>query len=188
MTPQTYQSPQSTTKIRPTKTGIWVGVMLMVVAFIAFVGLMAGGLVSLFSDFSDYAQVEAGSTEALELDSGTYLVFIEQGAYAGVTVVGDSGPLDLRLPTANSTYSADEAQFGSAFAFDAPSAGTYQVTNEGPGLIAVGPPFAGKLVGVLLVPFLVGLLVGGAGLALLITTLVRRRNARRRLVQPQQYA
>lgn len=171
----------STDEIRPKKTGIWIGISLMVLSFIVTGAGIAIGLVGLFSDLGNYDQLEAGTSVVLELDQGDYTVFTEDNSSSTVTIVGDDGPVEFDRPSGTSNYTADGSQWYSALSFDVKQAGSFEVTNEGPGRISIGPPFGGRIAKAILLPMLVGFLMFLGGLVLLVVTLMRRRKARQQL-------
>lgn len=177
-----YPSGPPPAEIRPKVMWIWIGAGLMVLAFALSILLFVLQLTGLQSTLNALDRVPSGSTVTLDLDSGTYSVYVEDHGRANVIVSSPSGDIPVRTPSTSETYDFGDFHASVRGTFDVEEAGPVAVTNNGFDAVRVGEPVVGQLISTVLIPFAVGAVLGITGLVILIITLVRRSQAKKRVV------
>lgn len=165
--------------VGPRKRWIWIGGSLMALGAVAFVGLLIYGFVDFFRELSGFERVAAGETSIIDLDRGDYLIFVEGYETSTVEIIGQSGLISLRPVTTASEITVDDFHGLARYSFETSESGPVTVNNLGTARIAIGPPFLGKIVRMVLLPFAVGGPLFAIGGIMLIVTLVKRSEARR---------
>lgn len=183
MTPA-YQTPSPAAQVRPKLVWVWVAVALMVIAFVTTMVLLFTNVSRLQGDLDELPRLEPGESAVLDLDPGTYLVYVEgysETFLPDVSVVGDDGEVPVVQSSVTEEYDIGDFRGRSNSQFIISEAGSYGVFNYSSDRIAVGPSLIGKLVRAVVVPFGIGAVLGISGLVLLIVTLVRRRRSKSQL-------
>jgi len=147
-------------------------------------------LVNLGNEVDDFQRVPVPGEGNVQLEARKYVIYYE-GPNAdevvpqfeiAITDTEAGRPLAIETYGSSLTYSFGES--GSAQATVTPSrAGTYAVRTSGAqgtsaAQVAFGRSIAGPLLRSILGAFAIGGLLTGAGIALLVVTIVRRRRAR----------
>ena len=180
-----YDAPPPVRRRRPSGWWFAVGGVLVVVAIATFVALFAWTLTG-FLDTD--ATVDAdGRPETVRIDgSDRRMLWLEDGL-SQTCVVADPDTGD-EIPTrpVNDDFTRSEGDTGwTGSVTFAPGSGRVEVTCTGGGTVVVGPaPAIGSFVTGLLATILVPLLLGGAGVVVLIITGVLFATGRPRRDRP----
>ncbi|MGD9793691.1 MAG: hypothetical protein AB7V43_09440 [Acidimicrobiia bacterium] len=195
-----YSAPATPPKLKPSKSGIWIGVLLMAAGIISGIAIIVVSLVRVSDRVDKFPRVAVGSSYEMNFsESGDYVVYLEydgddepatpEGLYVCAVKTGGSGEckddpdkLPVRSYTNDLSFSFNGTQGKAVFKFEIPDAGKYVFASEAsensPRLM-VGPSVLNALVGPILLSFAIGGLLFLIGLVLFIVTLVRRKRARR---------
>lgn len=177
-------------RIVRSRTGYWVSGGLIAVGVAGAVLWLVLSLVSLGNEIDDFQRVPVPGEGTVQLEARKYVIYLE-GSNGGevaprfeiaVTDPETARPLAIETYDGSLTYSFGEE--GSAQAtLTPPRAGTYRVETAGAertpeAQVAFGRSVAGSIVRSVLGAFAIGALFTGAGVALLVVTIIRRRRAR----------
>lgn len=195
-----YAAPAPPQKLKPSKSGIWLGVLLMTAGIIAGIAIVVVSLMRVSDRVDEFPRVSVGSSYEMSFsESGDYVVYLEysgdneppvpQGLYVCVVKPGSDvackdnpDKLPVRSYTNDLSFSFNGTQGKAVFKFKIPDAGKYvfesEASEDSPRLM-VGPSVLNALVGPMLLAFAIGGVLFLIGLVLLIVTLVRRKRARR---------
>jgi hypothetical protein len=179
------------------KSGYWIGGVLVFLGVAAAILWGVLGFRGVVNTVDDFQRVEIPGSGKVRLEARKYIVYVEgpgadenvPGVRVQITDERTERPLTLSSYSGSLVYSFN--QDGSAQAtVTAPRAGDYRVltagTDPGDGFsIALGESIGGKIVKAVVGALLVGVILGGSGIALLIVTAVRR--SRRRAPPPDHW-
>jgi hypothetical protein len=190
-------------KLKPSSAGVWIGSILMVLGVVTGIVIAAVSLVQLSDQVDRYPRLELGAEQPLNFsEGGTWVVYREYRAgdsepdvprgievlVAPASFTGDLVDCDSRCvgvkPYINDfSFSVNGTAGVAVVKMEIPSAGDYRVLvtdSSETYRVFIGRRMLRAIAKVALLSIGVGLAVFGPGLALLITTLVRRKRARRR--------
>ena len=175
------------------KAGYWIGGGLIVCAIAGAILWAVLGIARIVSTIDDFQHVQIPASQNVRLEARKYVIYVEgPGAddspppvRISVTDERTQTPVSVRGYSSDVTYSFNTT--GSAQAtVEPPRAGTYRVrtASSQPGYqLAIGESVGGKIVSAVVGAFVVGGVLGIAGVALLVSTGVRR--SRRRQQPPR---
>jgi hypothetical protein len=189
-------------KVKPSTAGIWIGSVLMALGVITGIVIAAVSMVKLSDQVDRYPRLDLGVEESLNFsDGGTWVVYRQYRS----TESQPPAPVNMDVRIAPASFTGDLGDCGSAclaaepyvndFSFSlngtsgvavakvtVPSAGQYRVlVTDGSEdyTVFIGRRMLRAMARVALASIGVGGAIFSAGLVLLITTLVRRKRARR---------
>ncbi|MDX6688782.1 MAG: hypothetical protein QOG15_239 [Solirubrobacteraceae bacterium] len=174
------------------RVGYWLGGGLIAAGAAAAILWFVLSFVAMSHTIDEFARVPAGTARTLHLDAHKYVIYSEGPnaeqfpRYLNPTITDLEGRRVLTPVYASSlTYSMSGHEGNAQATVTPPRAGTYRITvppsTGGPGdNVALGESIAGRIVRSILGAFAVGGLIGLSGIALLVTTIVRRYNARQK--------
>ena len=176
------------------KTGIWLGALLIVAGV---VGALAFGVLSFKAmdrQVDDFQRVPVPGQGTVRLDDRKYVVYLESPDgderldtfEVFVLDPRTNQPLPIGGYSSKVTYSLGGHAGRARATVTPPAPGSYDVRVAAAGdpasVVALGPSIGGRIVRMVVGTLLIGGLLGGSGLALLITTSVRRSRAKKREV------
>jgi hypothetical protein len=172
------------------RAGYWIGGGLIAVGVVGAVLWFVLSLVNLSNEVDDFQRVPVPGEGTVQLEARKYVIYYE-GPNAdevvpqfeiAITDTETERPLAIETYGGSLTYSFGEE--GSAQAtLTPPRAGTYAVRTGGAegtfaAQVAFGRSIAGPILRSILGAFAMGGVLTGAGIVLLVVTIVRRRRAR----------
>ncbi len=176
------------------KAGYWIGGGLLVCAVAGAILWAVVAFSHIVSTIDDFQHVAIPASETVRLEARKYVVYIE-GPNADevvppvrIAITDERTETDVPLRDYSSSLTYSFNTTGSAQAtVTPPHAGTYRVRTAADDSasgyqLAIGESIGGKIVSAVVGAFVVGGVLGIAGLGLLIATGVRR--SRRRQQQP----
>jgi hypothetical protein len=187
-TARTQPETSSVISARPSTAWYWVAGIVLVVGVAA--GIVVGilGYLDALDEYDNFPRLAApGATEVVVDDPGD-LVIYHQGstlpslAEFELSVTGPSGAVAVEPYESTLIFETGEGRARALASFEAVDTGTYRVEAQGTatGHLAVGPSWAW----VALPAVLGGLAIVGvsviAGVAIWLTTIIRRSNAKAR--------
>jgi hypothetical protein len=180
------------------RAGYWLGGGLIIAAIVGAILWFVLSIMAMTDAVDDFVRVPAGSTGAVHLEAKKYVIYAEGPNADEFSRFLNATITDLenrRVPTppytSSLTYSFGGHEGSAQATVTPPRAGSYKVSAPqnfgGAGQaegVALGESIAGRIVRSILGAFAIGGLVGLSGIALLVTTIVRRYNARRKPAEP----
>jgi hypothetical protein len=174
------------------KAGYWIGGGLLVAAVGGAILWAVLGFSHVVGTIDDFQHVPIPASEKVSLEARKYVIYVEgPGADQSVppvrvlvTDAHTAKPVPLETYSGSLTYSFNTS--GSAQATVTPRrAGTYRVRTGGAVAagryrLAIGESVGGRIVSTIVGAFVIGGVLGIAGVALLVTTGVRRSRRRNR--------
>lgn len=155
------------------------GIVLLTVAVVAGVGLLVTGLLAM-PDIGAFPRA-TGEQQAVDLTAGTWTVFAEGSGVPPAEIVGpDEQIVPIESSSVNANYNYGGRRGYSIGKVSIPETGSYLVTNGPGGTTAFAQSFGSDLTKAILVIVagsILGLVLGGAGLVLVVLGLSQRRNA-----------
>ena len=172
------------------RAGYWIGGGLIAAGVVGAVLWLVLSLMNLDNEVDDFQRVPVPGERTVQLEARKYVIYFE-GPNAdeavpqfeiAITDTGTERPLAIASYDGSLTYSFGEE--GSAQAtVTPPRAGAYAVRTAGAdgtsdAQVAFGRSIAGSILRSILGMFAIGGVLLGAGVVLLVVTIVRRRRAR----------
>jgi hypothetical protein len=187
-TARTQPETSSVISARPSTAWYWVAGIVLVVGVVAGVVVGILGYLDALDEFDTFASLVAPGATELVVDDPGDLVIYHQGstlpslAEVELSVTGPSGAVAVEPYESTLIFETGEGRAWALASFAAVDIGTYRVEAQGTatGHLTVGPSWAW----VALPAVLGGLAIVGvsviAGVAIWLTTIIRRSNAKAR--------
>ncbi|MFC6010417.1 hypothetical protein [Nocardia lasii] len=180
--------------VRPSGWWIVVGALVIVLGVISAVAVGVTGFVRMSGDIDSFQRVEVPGSGELDLDAGDYTIYFE---YPGASSAGTPESVWVALTdpageevliedySSRQTYGLGGHEGRAIFTFRVDESGVYTLDTEGgPNItVAVGHSLGSSIVGTVLIALAIGLISVFVGLAILLTAVIRRSRARRKLTR-----
>lgn len=172
---------------RPSTRWYWAAAVIALTGLVAAAALVAAALISLDDHIDGYARTSIPGQVSVTVDApGTQIIYYEGPSGATpelyLSVYGPSGaPVTVKQSDASLQYDFSGRAGQSIAEFEATTAGTYlvDVSDGGAGgMVAVGDNFANRVVVPIIGAVALVMTAGGAALAMVIVTAVRRSQPR----------
>lgn len=165
----------------PSTLGYWISGGVVVLGIVGAIAFFVIGLSGISDTVGGFERVDSG-TGTIDIEStGGYVIYTEdQSSAPEIEVISPDGePVSTRSYTGNLEYSVDERSGLAVQTFDADDTGEYTITTDAD--LAIGESVGDDLVRTIALPFAIAAIGALIGLVVLITTVIRRSNAKNRV-------